>query len=136
MLDEATLGRHLEALGWSAEPHGPETFRCDHDTDEGPVTVYIRLTDGWMIASVVPFLATEGQNSFELSRWLLRQNRDMVQNKFAYDEDGDVVLTVEMPTESLDFTEVESALTGLVRDAKRHRRTLRVAAEAGARSSG
>ena len=55
----------------------------------------------------------------------------MVQNKFAYDEDGDVVLTVEMPVESLDFSEVESALCRLVEDAARHRGTLRVAAESG-----
>ena len=67
-------------------------------TPEGELSVYVRLTDHWLIASIVPFLATRGNNSFELSRWLLRQNRDMNQVKFAYDEDGDVVLTVELPT--------------------------------------
>ncbi len=130
MLDESMLASHLEALGWNAQPHGERTFRAQHDSAEGDVVVYVRLTDNWLIASVVPFLATRGDNSFELSRWLLRQNRDMPQTKFAYDEDGDVVLTVELPTESLDRAEVEAALGGLLKQAVAHRATLRAAAEA------
>lgn len=130
MLDEATLAGHLEKLGWRVEPHGARTYRADHASDEGDVVVYVRLTDNWLIATVVPFLATRGDNSFELSRWLLRQNRDMHQTKFAYDEDGDVVLTVELPTESLDYSEIESALGGLLEHTVAHRATLRQAAEA------
>jgi hypothetical protein len=130
MLDEETLAQHLSALGWDPRPHGERTFRTTHATTVGELAVYVRLTENWLIASVVPFLATRGQNSFELSRWLLRQNRDMVQAKFAYDEDGDVVLTVEMPTESLDFGEIESALQRLVEQAVQHRETLRAAAQA------
>ena len=127
MLDERTLMRHLEALGWSAEPHGERTFRTKHTTDEGDLHVYVRLTDNWVIASVVPFLSTRGNNSFELSRWLLRMNRDMFQAKFAFDEDGDVVLTVELPTEALDFGELRVALETLLRQAVEHRATLRLA---------
>ena len=128
MLDQPTLARHLEALGWSARPHGERTFRAVHDTVEGEINVYVRLGDNWLIASVVPFLPTRGKITFELSRWLLRQNRDMFQAKFAYDEDGDVVLTVELPTESIDFSEIQVALTELVENAVRHRATLRAAA--------
>ncbi len=135
MLGEAELAEHLRALGWNAEPHGDRTFRSLHSTAEGDVVVYVRLSDNWLIASVVPFLATSGNNSFELGRWLLRQNRDMFQAKFAYDEDGDVVLTVELPTESLDFAEIRAALEGLVNQAVGHRATLRAAAQA-ARASG
>lgn len=130
MLDQATLASHLDELGWDAKPHGERTYRAEHASDEGEVVIYIRLTDNWLIASVVPFLATRGDNSFELSRWLLRQNRDMPQTKFAYDEDGDVVLTVELPTESLDYHEIAEALSGLLEHAVAHRKTLRQAAEA------
>ena len=52
----------------------------------------------------------------------------MYQCKFAYDEDGDVVLTVELPTENLDFGEVEAALKDLLLHAVNHRATLRQAA--------
>ena len=124
------MSRTLSKLGWNPQPHGGGTFRSTHDTDEGELVAYVRLTDNWLIASIVPFLTTRGDNSFELARWLLRMNRDMYQCKFAYDEDGDVVLTVELPTESLDFGEVEKALGALVRHAVEHRSTLRRAAGA------
>jgi hypothetical protein len=124
------LRAQLEGLGWKPVPHGSQTFRCTHRTTEGLIDVFVRMTDHWLIASVVPFLATRGDNSFELSRWLLRQNRDMLQAKFAYDEDGDVVLTTEVPTEALDVEEVQAALSGLLAEAIRHRATLRQAAAA------
>lgn len=127
-MDDATLSRTLREIGWKAKPHGDATYRVVHDTPEGDLVVYVRLTDNWLIASVVPFLTTRGENSFELARWLLRMNRDMYQCKFAYDEDGDVVLTVELPTESLDFGEIEAALQGLLEHAVEHRATLRQAA--------
>ena len=130
MLDEATLARHLGALGWKAEPHGERTWRCVHDTKEGDLNVFVRLTDNWVIASIVPFLQTRGGNSFELCRWLLRQNRDMFQSKFGIDDDGDVVLTVEVPTESLDYGELRSAFESLLHHGSKLRAVLRAASEA------
>lgn len=129
-MNEADLMRVLRRLGWKATPHGERTLRVVQNLDEDEFTIYLRLTENWLIASIVPFLTTRGDNSFELARWLLRMNRDMYQCKFAYDEDGDVVLTVELPTESLDSSEVETALTSLVRHAAEHRATLRAAAAA------
>ena len=129
MVDQSTLSEHLQRLGWDSTPAGKHTFRCNRATEEGDMYVFIRLHKNWLIASVVPFLATRGDNSFELARWLLRMNRDMWMTKFAYDDDGDVVLTVEMPTESLDFGEIKAALEGLVSDAVRHRATLRKAVQ-------
>jgi hypothetical protein len=127
-MDDATVSRILRDIGWTPRQHGDHTYRVVHPTAEGELVVYVRLTDNWLIASVVPFLTTRGDNSFELARWLLRMNRDMYQCKFAYDEDGDVVLTVELPTESLDVGEVEAALRGLLEHAVEHRATLRQAA--------
>lgn len=126
--DETVLADYLARLGWPVEPCGERTWCATHPTGEGDVSVFLRLSDHWLIATVVPFLATRGELGFELSRWLLRMNRDMPLRKFTYDEDGDVLLTVEVPTESLDFGEVEKALVGLVEDVIRHRATLRRAA--------
>lgn len=127
MLDESRLSEHLTRLGWVFEPHGERTFRSTHATAEGELSVFLRWNENWLFASVVPFLTTRGNNPFELSRWLLRMNRDTFQTKFAYDEDGDVVLSVEVPTESLDFDEVKTALDSLLNDAIRHRAMLRQA---------
>lgn len=128
MLEPGTLAGQLERLGWPSQRQDEKTFRCVHETEEGEVVVFVRLDENWLIASVVPFLRTQGENSFELARWLLRMNRDMYQTKFAYDEDGDVVLTVELPTESIDPSEIHTALSDLLRHAVAHRKTLREAA--------
>lgn len=130
MLDEATLTGYLRTLGWHASPHGERTWRCAQPTHEGDLHVFVRLSENWVIASIVPFLQTRGGNSFELCRWLLRQNRDMFQAKFAIDDDGDVVLTVEVPTESLDFSELRAAFEALVQNGARLRGVLRAASEA------
>ncbi len=122
------LGAQLTALGWTHARHDARTYRCDHPSSEGDLHVFVRLSDHWLVASVVPFLATRGDNSFELVRWLLRQNRDLYQARFATDEDGDVVLSVELPTESLDPDEIRSTFENLLRSAIEHRATLRRAA--------
>jgi hypothetical protein len=127
MLDREALAVQLNALGWKAIRHDDRTVRCRHATPEGEIVVFVRLQENWLIASVVPFLATKGETSFELARWLLRMNRDMYQTKFAYDEDGDVVLTVELPTESIDPGEIRTALGDLLTHAIAHRKTLREA---------
>jgi hypothetical protein len=130
MLTEDGLREHLNALGWEVGPVGENTLRTDRVTPQGTFPVYIRLRDGWLIASIVPFLQSQGAPAFELSRWLLRVNRDLHLVKFAYDEDGDVVLTVELPAESLSRVEVETALTELVATAESQLATLRAAAGA------
>ena len=135
MLDDATLAEYLDRLGWERVPHGAGTLRAVRDTEQGDVAVYVRLSQNWLIASVVPFLVTGGDNPHDLARWLLRMNRDMAMTKFAYDDDGDVVLTVEVPTESLDYEEVAAALTGLVQHTVMHRATLRGASDGATTSS-
>ncbi len=126
------LATQLDALGWPHHLHDARTFRCEHASPEGALRVFVRLTDDWLVASVVPFLGTRGDNSFELVRWLLRQNRDLYQARFATDEDGDVVLVVELPTESLDPSEIRTAFENLLVYAVEHRATLRRAAGGGA----
>jgi hypothetical protein len=127
VLERDALEEHLRGLGWAVKQQDNRTLRSQHDTAEGDVTIFVRLQDNWLIASVVPFLATKGKNTFELARWLLRVNRDMYQAKFCYDEDGDVVLTIELPTESIDPSEIRGALLTLLEQAVAHRRTLRLA---------
>ena len=114
VLDHTMLMGHLDKLGWKSKPQDGGTVKSVHETPEGEVCIFVRLQKNWLIASVVPFLATRGKNSFELARWLLRVNRDMYQAKFAFDEDGDVVLTLELPTESIDPSEIRGALTTLL----------------------
>ena len=58
--------------------------------------------------------------ALQLYRHLLRLNREMNMAKFAIDDDADVVLTVELPTENLDESEFKDALDALSYYADRH----------------
>lgn len=127
VLTPTMISAWLEEMGWPAVERDQNTFQCSHKTSEGKFRIFVRLMDNWVVCSVIPFLETKGDNSFELSRWLLRQNRDMYQSKFAYDEEGDVILTAELPTETLDAAEIQGALSQLLDSAVKHRRTLRLA---------
>ena len=68
MLDDAPLAQYLDRLGWERVPHGAGTLRAVRDTEQGDVAVYVRLSQNWLIASVVPFLVTGGDNPHDLAR--------------------------------------------------------------------
>ncbi len=125
------LGAWLDDLGWSYEPIGTCALRSVRATEEGDLPIEVRWSEHWLTATVAPFLLTHGEPSFELSRWLLRMNRDMRLVRFAYDPVGNVLLTVDLPLESLDFGELRAALSSLLGHAVEHRRTLRQASGQG-----
>lgn len=127
MFDSTTLLDYAGRLGFTLTPHGDATYRATVPSAEGDVALLVRLSPDWLLVSVVPFLQTRGQVSLDLSRWLLRMNRDLMMGKFAYDTQGDVVLDVELPTESLDFSECEKAFRSAVDGAVKHRAILRQA---------
>lgn len=130
MQDEAALAAVLSELGFDARPSSAGGLRTIVRTPDGDVSIRFRHEGAWVNLSIAPFLSTHGNNSFELARWLLRQNREMYQVKFAYEPEGDVCLALELPTEALDPGEVLVAVDSLVRYCLEHRATLRSASGA------
>ncbi len=130
-MEKERLGAWLDRIGWSYEPIGDRALRSVRSTEEGEFPVELRWSEHWLTATVSPFLQTQGDPSFELSRWLLRMNRDMRMTRFAYDATGNVMLTADLPLESLDFGELRAALSSLLGHAVEHRRTLRLASGQG-----
>lgn len=126
MLTLQAIEEKLRARGWDPEPAEAEgTLHATHPTAEGSFPFYFRLSEDWLILSIVPFMRVDGRPSLELSRWLLRVNRDRHMAKFAYDEDGDIVLTAELPTASLSDEEIGLALDELLTTAREQKRMLR-----------
>jgi len=68
-------------------------------------TVFVHLTENWLIFSVVPYVnAPEDERcQSHLGTYLLRLNCIINMAKFSLDDDGDVMLTVELPTEGLTY---------------------------------
>jgi hypothetical protein len=124
----------LSGLGWEPRVLGEKTWRCTISTPVGAVRLVVRYAGEWLYLSVLPFFEAEsikpwGGGKFPvgfLGR-LLAVNRNLTLVKFALDDDGDVVLRSELPTESLQKSEIETAATLLVRTTEQYRVPVREA---------
>jgi hypothetical protein len=84
----------------------------------------VQWAANWVVLSIVPVIAPGEYRAEDLGRRLLMANRDMRLAKFALDSSHAVLLCAELPTESLDYSEVENALTRMVHYARRFRAEL------------
>jgi hypothetical protein len=112
----------LTEYGWPYERVDSATWRSGFRGQQSTFRVFVRLTENWIFFTIVPFVLaprTE-RNERQLHRHLLRLNREINLAKFAIDEDADVVLTVELPVENLDYSEFKDALDALSYYADRH----------------
>ena len=119
MLDAATLRDWLARMGWSVVSDDGATLRVCPPAG-APLPMFVRLTEAWLLVAIVPALP-DGPRPDDLYRRLLAVNRDMRLAKFALDEDDDVTLAAELPTEALDYAELEDALARMVRYARHYR---------------
>ncbi len=119
MIDIDTLRRWIEDLGWSAAPEGTATLRLGSQSTEDLPPFFVQLSDNWVLFSMLPMLAPGAFRGEELGRRLLLENREMRLAKFALDRHGMVVLCAELPTESLQPSEVGDALARVVQYARR-----------------
>ena len=108
--------------GWPFERVDDHTWRSGFRGDVNSFRFFVRLTDNWIFFTIVPFVVAPKNEecALQLYRHLLRLNREMNMAKFAIDDDADVVLTVELPTENLDESEFKDALDALSYYADRH----------------
>jgi hypothetical protein len=125
---ETEVLKVLAGLGWEARSLGEKTWRCTIESPVGPVRLVVRHAGAWLYLSVLPFFEPGsvkpwGNGSYPLGFLgrLLAVNRNLTLVKFALDDDGDVVLRTELPTESLQHAEIETAATLLVRMTEQYR---------------
>ena len=112
----------LNADGWPFERIDEHTWRSGFRGDVNSFRFFVRLTENWIFFTIVPFVVaprTE-ESALALYRHLLKLNREINMAKFAIDDDADVVLTVELPTENLDASEFKDALDALSYYADKH----------------
>lgn len=126
MIDVPTLKEWVSELGFDAAPEGPTTLRLrsrsPEDADAPPF--FVQCTENWVLLSMLPMLDPSAPRPDGLARRLLAANRDMRVAKFALDKNGAVVLCAELPTESLDRSEVVDAVTRMTEYARRLRAEL------------
>jgi hypothetical protein len=110
-----TVEQYFEQYGWSYERMGKHDFRTGFRGDVSLFRIMVRLTENWVYFSISPFVVAPQDPECErkLYKHLLRLNQEINMAKFTIDEDGDAILTVELPCENLDYNEFADALGAL-----------------------
>jgi Tir chaperone protein (CesT) family len=85
---------------------------------------YVQLGANWVMLSILPIIGPGEWQPDDLYLRLLAENRSMRLAKFALDDGGAVVLCAELPTESLDESELADAVRQMIRYARAFRTEL------------
>lgn len=130
----------LAGLGWEPRILGNRTWRCTIQTAAGRVRLVVRYAGEWLYLSILPFFEGDDIKPWGAGKYpsgflgrLLAVNRNLTLVKFALDDEGDIVLRADLPTESLQKSEIETAATLLVRTTEQYRVPVRDALFAAAR---
>jgi hypothetical protein len=115
MLTPKQLEDYLTRAGLRYERVDETTIGSAFRGQSASFPFFIRLTEDWIFFTITPFVGAPPNERalLPLYRRLLELNRTMNLAKFALDEDLDVLLTVELPTEDVSATELDDALNAL-----------------------
>lgn len=119
-MDVPTLEGWLDKLGFDAVPDGPTTLRLRSrdPADDALPPFFAQCTENWLLLSMLPMIDPGKFRPEGLGRRLLAANREMRVVKYALDKDGAVVLCAELPTESLDYSELADAVKRMTQHAR------------------
>jgi hypothetical protein len=120
VIELATIQAWLREIGWSSSVEDPSTLRIECP-EFANLPFFARCTQHWLQLAIVPVLAPGAPRPADLSRRLLAVNRDMRLARFAYQQDGEVVLAAELPTESLDGSELRDAVQRMAKYVEHYR---------------
>jgi hypothetical protein len=116
-MDAATLERWIQKIGFDTEPEGDGAVRLVPRNGAHPdlPPFFLQHSENWIMLSVLPVFPSNALLPEDLNRRLLSVNRDMRIAKFALGADDEVVLCAELPTESLDYSELCDAIERVVK---------------------
>ena len=121
-MTHAELERALTADGWPFEQLDDHTWRSGfRSAGADPFRFFVRTTANWLVLTIVPFVTApaDDADALALFRRLLELNREITLAKLAIDK-RDVILTVELPLESLQPSQLKDGLDALVFYANAH----------------
>jgi len=111
-----TIESYFEEYGWAYELLDDSHFLTGFNSEViDTFAIYITLTPNWVYFSIAPFVEAPSDPRCELKLYshLLQLCQQINMAKFSVDADGDVILTVELPRENLDYSEFSDALGAL-----------------------
>lgn len=129
-LEVEDIADFFRTYGWQFDRPSEGLFRTGFMGDSGHYEIWIRVTESWIYFTISPFFAAaEGEElGSEILTLLLHANHDLNLAKFALDEDGDVLLAVELPRKGFAYSHFADALTAVSHYADHWRPTFEQAA--------
>jgi len=119
VIDVATLQGWIEKLGYDTALDGASMLRLTAREGAPLPAFFVQCTENWVLLSVLGLVEADAFRPDDLGRRLLMANREMRVAKFALDESGEIILCAELPTESLDFSELADAVGRIAALARR-----------------
>lgn len=133
-LEASDIPKTIRSLGWEPRAIDDRTWRVTLDTSVGIVRIVVRYAGAWLYLSIIPFFEPKSIEQWGGGKYpigflgrLLAVNRNLNMVKFALDDDGDVVLKSELPTENLQASELSAALVQLQKTTDQYRQPVREA---------
>jgi hypothetical protein len=133
-LDVKEIPGILRGLKWEPRAIDDRTWRATLQTGVGVIRVVVRHAGPWLYLTVIPFFEPGTIEKWGAANYptgflgrLLAVNRNLNMVKFALDDDGDVILKSELPTENLQPREVAAAVTQLLKTTEQYREPVRSA---------
>ena len=112
----------LEEDKWPFDKLDANTWRSGFRSDgKDPFRFFLRMTQNWLVLTIVPFVVApvDDADALALFRRMLELNREITLAKLALDK-RDIILTVELPLEGLQQSQLKDALDALVYYANLH----------------
>ena len=117
------VGSFFDAYGWQYERRDSAVFRTGFSGESGHYDIWLKVTDAWVYFAINPYvpLPAGGEHGETTLQVLLKANHELNLAKFAVDDEGDVLLSVEMPSEDFGYVHFAEALTALAHYADDYR---------------
>jgi hypothetical protein len=105
----------FDQYGWRFERRGLDLFLSGFSGESGRYEIWVRVADPWIYFTINPYVPrTDGrEHGSNVHMLILQANHQLNMAKFALDSDGDVSLSVEMPTEGFTYSHFADAMTAL-----------------------
>ena len=105
----------FERYGWQFERKRSDLYRSGFVGENGHFEIWVRHVEPWVYFTINPFVERPSgrEHGSAVLDLLLRANHQLNMAKFAVDGDGDVSLSVELPTEGFGYSQFADALTAL-----------------------
>ncbi len=118
-----TLKNYFEQYGWSFNEIDQDRFATGFSSDVTDFfPIYVTLAAHWVYFAIAPYVhaPTDPTCERKLHKHLLRLSQEINLAKFSIDSENNVILTVELPRENLNFSEFSDALGALSYYADEH----------------